>query len=102
MTTPRLQSSAFATKVPDGVPAKGEVFEGKYQVEGVLGVGGMGVVLAANHLYLNERVAIKVLLPEFAQNPGFAERFLREGRAAVKIRSEHVARVLDVGVRQEG
>jgi serine/threonine protein kinase len=102
MTTPRLQSSAFATQVPDGLPAKGEVFEGKYQVEGVLGVGGMGVVLAANHLYLNERVAIKILLPEFAQNVGFAERFLREGRAAVKIRSEHVARVLDVGIRQDG
>ncbi len=77
--------------------APGEVFAGKYRIERVLGQGGMGVVLAAHHLQLDELVAIKVLHPTFATQPDQVERFLREGRAAVKIRSEHVARVSDIG-----
>ncbi len=84
------------------MPAAGEVFEGKYRVERVLGAGGMGVVLAAMHVHLHQRVAIKLMRPELAKEPATVERFVREGRAAVKIRSEHVARVLDVGVRQGG
>jgi serine/threonine-protein kinase len=57
----------------------------------------MGYVIAATHLQLQERVAIKMLLPERAKQAETVARFLREGRAAVRIRSEHVARVLDVG-----
>ncbi len=75
----------------------GEILAGKYRVERVLGVGGFGAVLAATHIQLEERVAIKVLLPQAAKNGAAAERFLREARAAVRIRSEHVARVSDVG-----
>ncbi len=80
----------------DGLPNVGDVLHGKYLVEGLLGVGGMAAVLAAKHLTLRERVAIKMLLPEWSGNPELAERFLNEGRAATKIRSEHVVRVLDV------
>jgi serine/threonine-protein kinase len=80
----------------------GTVFDGKYRVERVLGCGGMGVVLAATHLKLDQPVAIKVVLPELAGNPEVVERFLREGRAAVKIRSEHVARVMDVESTEDG
>jgi serine/threonine protein kinase len=80
------------------VPQPGEVLDGKYRIEGTLGQGGMAVVLAATHLHLEERVAIKVLLPQWAEDPEFVERFMREGRSAIKIRSEHVVRVLDVGV----
>ncbi|MFO0670673.1 MAG: protein kinase [Polyangiaceae bacterium] len=69
----------------------------KYVVERVLGQGGMAVVVAARHEALDELVAIKVLLPEHAANPDVRRRFAREARAAVKIKSEHVARVLDVG-----
>ncbi|MBL8715788.1 MAG: protein kinase [Myxococcales bacterium] len=82
--------------------APGEVFAGKYRIERVLGQGGMGVVLAAHHLQLDELVAIKVLHPTFATQPDQVERFLREGRAAVKIRSEHVARVSDIGTVEGG
>jgi serine/threonine-protein kinase len=85
-----------------GVPAVGEVFEGKYRIEGVLGTGGMGVVLSAMHLHLEQRVAIKLMRPELAMESATVERFVREGRAAVKIKSEHVARVLDVAVRSGG
>lgn len=57
----------------------------------------MGVVVLAEHIELRERVAIKFLLDDAAGNTELSERFLREARAAVKIRSEHVVRVSDVG-----
>ncbi len=75
---------------------------GKYRVERVLGVGGMGMVVAAHHLQLDERVAIKFMLPEAFANPEAVARFTREARAAVKIKSEHVARVSDVGALENG
>jgi serine/threonine-protein kinase len=80
----------------------GDVLAGKYRVERVLGVGGMGVVVAATHLALDEKVALKFLLPEIARDPANVARFLREARAAAKIRSEHVARVTDVGTLDGG
>ena len=81
---------------------EGDVIAGKYEVERVLGVGGMGVVVAARHLQLDERVAIKFLLPEMLDNSQAVARFSREARAAVKIKSEHVARVTDVGQLENG
>jgi serine/threonine protein kinase len=83
--------------IPAGIPRVGEIFAEKYRIESVLGLGGMGVVLSATHIHLEERVAIKLLLPAIAQNPEYVARFLREGRAAIKIRSEHVGRMIDVG-----
>jgi serine/threonine-protein kinase len=83
-------------------PGPGEVLAGKYRIERVLGQGGMGVVVEARHLQLDERVAMKFLLPEYAQHPEASARFLREARAAVKIKSEHVARVVDVGTLESG
>lgn len=68
----------------------------------MLGVGGMGMVVSALHLQLEERVAIKFLLPEALANAETVARFGREARAAVKIRSEHVARVIDVGMLDNG
>jgi tRNA A-37 threonylcarbamoyl transferase component Bud32 len=84
-----------------GVTA-GDILAGKYRVDRVLGVGGMGVVVAAHHLHLDERVAIKFLLPETLTNADAVMRFAREARAAVKIKSEHVARVTDVGTLETG
>ena len=84
-----------------GVQA-GQILAAKYRVERVLGVGGMGIVVAAHHLELDERVAIKLMLPELAHQSGAVARFTREARAAVKIKSEHVARVLDVGSSEDG
>jgi len=62
----------------------------------------MGVVVAAHHIELDERVAIKFLLPETLGNPDAVARFAREARAAVKIKSEHVAKVTDVGKLDNG
>jgi serine/threonine protein kinase len=76
---------------------EGDVLADKYRIETVLGIGGMGVVVAARHVLLDEKVAIKFLLPEMLANHEAVARFEREARAAVRIKSEHVARVLDVG-----
>jgi serine/threonine-protein kinase len=81
---------------------QGELLAGKYRVEQVLGAGGMGYVVAATHEQLGQRVAVKLLVPELCQNEDSVTRFLREARAAVRIQSEHVARVLDVGELTNG
>jgi eukaryotic-like serine/threonine-protein kinase len=73
----------------------GQVVAGKYRVERVLGEGGMGTVVAASHLFLPHRVAIKILREE--DNPEHCERFIREARAVVRLKGEHVVRVLEVG-----
>ncbi len=80
----------------------GQVLAGKYKVEGVLGIGGMGVVVAARHLQLDQKVALKFLLPQAMQSAEAVERFQREARSAVRLRSEHVAKVTDVGVLDNG
>jgi eukaryotic-like serine/threonine-protein kinase len=81
---------------------QGDLLAGKYRVENVLGEGGMGYVVAALHEQLNQRVAVKLLSPLLSENEDSVTRFLREARAAVRIRSEHVARVLDVGELPDG
>ena len=73
---------------------------GKYRVEGVIGRGGMGVVLRAAHVELDTHVAIKVL--SSATSADVAARFLREAKAASKLRSEFVARVTDYGRLDDG
>ncbi|HEY1695355.1 MAG TPA: serine/threonine-protein kinase [Polyangiaceae bacterium] len=89
---------------PDDFPSvrAGDVVAGKYRVERVLGMGGMGVVVAAYHLKLDQRVALKFLLPKAMAAEGVVDRFDREARASARIRSEHVARVVDVGKLPDG
>jgi len=81
---------------------EGDVLAGKYVVERVLGVGGMGAVVAATHQQLGGRVALKFLLPELATQEVVVRRFLKEARAAAQITSEHVARVTDVATLDGG
>jgi serine/threonine protein kinase len=80
----------------------GDILAGKYRVEQILATGGMGIVVAAQHVQLDERVALKFLLPEALTLPECVARFEREARTAVKIKSEHVARVIDVGQLESG
>jgi serine/threonine-protein kinase len=82
--------------------APGTVLLGKYRIEELIGSGGMGNVVRASHLYLHQSVAIKILLPEMAQSESTKQRFLREAQATVKLKSEHSARVMDVGTTPEG
>jgi len=80
----------------------GQVFLGKYRVESILGQGGMGVVAECTHLALNERVALKMLRQDVLVDPDAVERFMREAQAAVKLKSEYVAKVRDVGTLENG
>jgi eukaryotic-like serine/threonine-protein kinase len=80
----------------------GDVLGKKYRVEKVLGKGGMGVVVSATHLDLDQRVAVKLMLPSAFKDPASRARFKREAQSAVKLRSEHAARVLDTGVFDDG
>jgi len=86
---------------PESPVQPGEVVAGKYRVERVLAIGGMGAVVAARHEALDQPVAIKVLLREVARRHDAVERFLREARAAARLRSDHAARVFDVGTHGE-
>src|SRR5690242_7879296 len=82
--------------------APGTMLAGKYRVEETIGEGGMGVVVSAIHLALNQRVAIKLLRTSHLSQGEALGRFLREARAAARLRSEHITKVLDVGTLDDG
>ena len=89
--------------VPQQTPVQpGDILAGKYRVERVLGSGGMGTVVAALHLDLGELRAIKLMHPVHVENAQAVERFLREARATVRLRSEHIPRLYDVGRLESG
>lgn len=75
----------------------GDTIAGKYRLEREVGRGGMGVVYEALDTDLERRVAIKFLLEEHTEDQAAVVRFLREAKASVKIRSEHVVQVYDTG-----
>jgi serine/threonine protein kinase len=81
---------------------EGAVLAQRYLVEKLLGVGGMGYVVRANQIFTDQPVAVKLLLPERAQDRAVVARFLREARAAARLRSAHVCRILDVGLLDDG
>ncbi len=116
MSTPSRAIDANLNVLPFGVRAEGiammatssvpvgpgDVIAGKYVVERVLGTGGMGFVVAARHEQLEQLVAIKLMRNDTVAHGDSVTRFLREARAAAKLKSEHVARVLDVGTLEGG
>lgn len=83
-------------------PSPGEVIDGKYRIEHVLGEGGMGAVMAAYHTILKSHVALKFISPDMLRVPGAVERFMNEGVAARGIQSDHVVRIDDVGLLPSG
>ncbi len=83
-------------------PPPDSVLLGKYRVEATLGFGAMGIVLKARHVALDEEVAIKLIREDVALDEANVERFIREAKSAVKLKSEHVARIRDVGTFDDG
>jgi len=79
------------------LPKPGELWAEKYRILGLVGAGAMGCVLAAEHLLLGGRVALKFMADEGASS---GARFMREARSAQALASEHVVRVFDVGVER--
>ena len=74
----------------------------RYEIERLLGDGGMGSVYRAKHVMLNQPVAVKLLHAEFARRGDMLERFIREARAAAAIGNPHIIRVHDCDVTPEG
>jgi serine/threonine protein kinase len=84
--------------IPLAVPfSPGDVVADKYEIIKVIGSGGMGYVVSATHIELGHQVALKFLRPELLVHQDLVVRFAKEARTAVMIKSEHVARVFDVG-----
>src|SRR5690606_6454986 len=90
-------ANVSATKV--GV---GEVVDGRYRIERVLGEGGMGAVFVAEHLRLRKPVALKVVHASFAGNAELAERFAREAMVSAQLEHPHVASAIDYGTLADG
>jgi serine/threonine protein kinase len=78
----------------------GEILGGKYRIDRILGAGGAGVIAAGIHIELGQKCAIKLLRADV--EPELKERFVREARAAARLKGEHVARVMDVGKSADG
>lgn len=78
------------------------VLDGQYQMEALLGKGGMGAVYRARHILLGDRVAIKVLPPEVRTNAEWLRRFRREGQAARRFRHPNSVTVYDLRTAADG
>src|SRR4026208_1209405 len=78
------------------------VLDGQYQMEALLGKGGMGAVYRARHILLHDRVAIKVLPPEVRNNAEWLRRFRREGQAARRFRHANAVTVYDLRTAADG
>jgi serine/threonine protein kinase len=82
--------------------APGTLIAGKYLVEGTIGAGGLGVVVRARHVQLEQPVAIKYLKRVDVSRPEVVERFVREARLAARIKNEHAVKVYDVDTLDNG
>jgi serine/threonine-protein kinase len=79
-----------------GDPLIGVVLGQTYRITAVLGQGGMARLYEAEHLRIEARYAIKIIHDDLAREPSLLQRFEREARAAGRVHSEHVVRLVDV------
>jgi eukaryotic-like serine/threonine-protein kinase len=88
-------------RISDGLPGgTGWVVDGRYRVERLIGKGGVGVVYEATRLATGERVAIKLVHVQYANDDGVVSRFAREAKAASAVDNPHIVRVLDSGTHE--
>jgi eukaryotic-like serine/threonine-protein kinase len=100
VTRPSSRRRAPAGDAPDLAP--GAVLDGRWRIEALLGTGGMGAVYRAEHVHVGRKAAVKVLHADLCRSAAERERFRREARVATRVRSPHVAEVLDFGEDAEG
>jgi eukaryotic-like serine/threonine-protein kinase len=99
----KLEEDSFFTSDEDQSPGFntsriiGQTIDGKYHVQSLLGMGGMGAVYRARHTFINNDVAIKIIRPREGMSNKTAERFLREARAAVMVDHPNAIKVTDFG-----
>jgi hypothetical protein len=89
-----------ATRPPSAGPSAQQI--GKYRIQGVLGKGGMGVVYRALDPFLEREVALKVMLPQVAEDADHKQRFEREARAVARLSHPNVVTVFDLGYHTDG
>jgi eukaryotic-like serine/threonine-protein kinase len=100
MPVDRASSSSWEDEPSELPVAIGDVLDGKYKVVRVLGKGGMGVVMSAEHIELGHRIALKFLSRAGAKNEETLARFALEAKAAALMRSEHATRIWISGACQ--
>ncbi|MCE9579506.1 MAG: serine/threonine protein kinase, partial [Deltaproteobacteria bacterium] len=87
---------------PEPTRMVGQVLDGRYRLDALLGQGGMGAVFRAYHLAMERRVAVKVLRPHLVGDDTAARRFAREARGTFKVDSAHAVKVIDFAVADDG
>ena len=102
LTTPRAAMDSVSPTSSGSEAYVGCVIDGRYEVESIIGEGGMGVVYRSRHIVIGRTVAIKVLLPSFAADHEATERFLIEAQAATAIGNAHIVDVIDFGELPDG
>src|SRR5882724_5451288 len=80
----------------------GQVIDGKYRVDRLVGQGGMGSVYAGTHVHIGRRVALKVLHLSAGPEMEIVKRFEREAQAAARIGNDHILDVIDFGSLPDG
>jgi serine/threonine-protein kinase len=86
----------------EDVSFAGQVVAGKYEVETLIGTGGMGTVWLGRHLEIGKSVAIKFIRPDVAERQDARKRFEIEARAAASVRSDHAVKIYDYGQLPNG
>ncbi len=105
MESPTILGLVAKVEISDALeelPKPGDVLAGKYLIQQTIGHGGMGVVFAGQHQALQQPVAIKFLRPEHSKSGDSLKRFLREARAAARIRNVHATRIFDIDSTPSG
>ena len=75
----------------------GRIFNNRYQITERIGIGGMAEVYQAQDNVLGRRVAVKVMLPQYASDAAFAQRFRQEAASAANLQSPYIVNVYDWG-----
>jgi serine/threonine protein kinase len=86
-----------STRLPRGINL-GEIFANRFRIDAVLGVGGMGLVLAAHDIEIDRDVAIKVLLPGKGAEAKYLQRFQQEALTVSKLNYPSIVKVFDFGL----
>ena len=85
--------------LPD--PLLGEIIDGKYRIDSLLGSGGQGAVYRATHVLLQRRAAFKVVRGDFLADAAVTERFRREALAIARLKHPHIVTIHDFGISPE-
>ena len=87
---------------PERIFPPGQVLDGKYRLEEVLGSGGMGAVFKATHVMMGKTLAVKLMLPSQSQDKELVGRMMREAQLASKTGHRNVITVTDMGKTEDG